>query len=160
MVRGGVRLGVDVGTVRVGVAASDPHGLVATPVETVPRDQTAARNPTGGTDLDRIAAIAAERDAVEVIVGLPISMSGREGPAADAARTYAAALAARLAPVPVRLVDERLTTVSATRELRRAGVGARRGRSVIDQAAASIILQSALDIERGTGVPPGTLVCP
>ena len=154
MVRGGVRLGVDVGAVRVGVAASDPHGLVAAPMETVLRD------PTGGNDLDRIAAIAAERDAVEVVVGLPISMSGLEGRAADAARTYAAALAARLAPVPVRLVDERLTTVSATRELRRAGVAARRGRAVVDQAAASIILQSALDIERGTCAPPGTLVCP
>ena len=149
-----MRLGVDVGAVRVGVAVSDARGLVATPTETVPRD------PTGKTDIERIAAIAAERDAVEVIVGLPLSMSGREGPAADAARTYAAALAARLAPVPVRLVDERLTTVSATRELRRAGVAARRGRAVIDQAAASIILQSALDIERGTGMPPGSLINP
>ena len=87
-------------------------------------------------------------------------MSGREGTAAEAARTYARALAARLAPVPVRLVDERLTTVSAARELRRAGVAQKKGRAVVDQAAASIILQSALDIERGTGAPPGALVSP
>jgi putative Holliday junction resolvase len=149
-----VRLGVDVGAVRIGIAVSDPHGLVATPVETVPRQQT------GAGDLDRIAAIAAERGAVEVVVGLPTSLSGREGPASAAARSFAIALAARLAPMDVRLVDERLTTVSATRELRRAGVNQRKGRAVVDQAAASIILQSALDIERGTGAPPGTLVRP
>ena len=153
-VRTGVRLGVDVGAVRVGVAASDPRGLMAAPVETVPRD------PAGTADLERIAALAAERGAVEVVVGLPRSMSGREGPAARAARSYARALAVHLTPLDVRLVDERLTTVSATRDLRRAGVRERKGRAVVDQAAASIILQSALDIERGTGAPPGTLICP
>lgn len=155
-----MRLGVDVGAVRIGIAVSDPHGLVATPVETVARDPAPPREPTAGRDLDRIAAIAAERGAVEVVVGLPTSLSGREGPASAAARSFAIALAARLAPVDVRLVDERLTTVSATRELRRAGVNQRKGRAVVDQAAASIILQSALDIERGTGAPPGTLVRP
>ena len=171
-VRAGVRLGVDVGTVRVGVAVSDPRGLVATPVETVLRDPAGARDragardiagaseQAGGRDLERIAAIAAERKAVEVIVGLPTSMSGREGPAAAAARSFAHALATRLAPTDVRLVDERLTTVSAAGELRRSGVAQRKGRSVVDQVAASIILQSALDIERGTGAPPGTLVPP
>ena len=149
-----MRLGVDVGAVRIGVAVSDPRGLVATPVETV------LRQPAGAGDVERIAAIAAELDAVEVVVGLPTSMSGREGPAAAAVRTYANTLAAWLAPLPVRLVDERLTTVSATRELRHAGIGQRKGRPVVDQVAASIILQSALDIERGTGAPPGTLVSP
>jgi putative Holliday junction resolvase len=152
--RRGVRLGVDVGDVRVGVAASDPGGVAAVPVETVRRDSRS------GTDLSRIAALADERDAVEVVVGLPRSLSGAEGPAAAGARDYAALLAARLAPLPVRLVDERLTTVTATRQLRSAGVSQRKGRAVVDQAAAAIILQSALDIERSTGRPAGQLVDP
>lgn len=146
--RTGVRLAVDVGSVRVGVAVSDPHGLVATPLETVSRSRQ-------GEDLHRIAALVAEREASEVVVGLPRSLSGREGPSAVAVREYAARLAAVVAPVPVRLVDERLTTTSAERGLREAGVSSRRGRSVVDQAAAATILQSALDTERGTGRPPG-----
>jgi putative Holliday junction resolvase len=147
--RRGVRLGVDVGSVRIGVAASDPDGLVASPVETVPRDRT------GDADVERIAVLAAERAAVEVVVGLPRSLSGHEGSAAGVARDYARRLASRVAPVAVRLVDERLTTVSAQRGLRDTRVRGRKGRSVIDQAAAVIILQSALDTERGTGLPPG-----
>ena len=152
--RPGVRLGVDVGSVRVGVAASDPAARTAVPVETVRRD------PRGERDLDRVAALAAERRAVEVLVGLPRSLSGAEGPAAAAARRYAERLAARLAPTPVRLVDERLSTVSATRDLRAAGVGSRRARTVVDQAAAVVILQGALDAERATGHPPGAVVEP
>lgn len=139
----GVRLGVDVGSVRVGVAASDPAGLLASPVVTL------ARDPRGGRDLDALAALVAERDAVEVVVGLPRSLSGREGPAVTAAREYADALAHRVAPVPVRLVDERLTTVVAERGLRDAGRSGRAGRAVVDQAAAVAILQLALDVDRG-----------
>ncbi len=149
--RTGVRLGIDVGTVRVGVAASDPHGLVATPVETVRRS---ARDD----GIRRILALATERDVVEVLVGLPRSLSGGEGPAARAARDYATVLARAIQPVPVRLVDERLSTVTATRGLRDTGVDAKRGRAVVDQVAAAIILQSALDLERGTGRPPGELL--
>lgn len=145
--RRGVRLGIDVGSVRVGVAASDPDGLLASPVETV--------RPG---DLDRVAELVAERGAFEVVVGLPRSLSGGEGASAAAAREYASSLAARLVPVPVRLVDERLTTVSAERGLRASGVRARRGRSVVDQAAAVVILQHALDAERATGKPPGQTV--
>ncbi|MBB6473435.1 Holliday junction resolvase RuvX [Sphaerisporangium rubeum] len=144
--RRGVRLGVDVGSVRVGVARSDPSGLLATPVETVRR---------GRGDLARIAAIAAEHEAVEVVVGLPTSLSGRESHAAAAAREFAARLAARLAPTPVRLYDERLTTVSAQADLRSSGVRARNQRDVIDQAAAVVLLQAALDAERASGLPPG-----
>lgn len=147
--RRGVRLGVDVGTVRVGVAVSDPGGLLATPVETV------ARDAAGGRDLARIAALVRERDALEVVVGLPRSLSGREGPAAAAARAYAQELAARVTPVPVRLVDERLTTVTAQRGLRERGISARKGRAVVDQLAAVVLLQNALDTERATGSPPG-----
>lgn len=147
--RRGVRLGVDVGSVRVGVAASDPSGLLATPVETVPRD------PAGDADQVRIAEVATERAALEVVVGLPRSLSGGEGPAAVAARAYAVRLAILLAPIPVRLVDERLTTRDAHRALRDSGVAGRAQRAVIDQAAAVLILQSALDAERASGRPPG-----
>ncbi|MFC0863903.1 Holliday junction resolvase RuvX [Sphaerimonospora cavernae] len=148
--RHGARIGVDVGTVRIGVARSDPSGLLATPVETVRR---------GRGDLDRIAEIVAEHEAIEVIVGLPTSLSGRESHAAAAAREFAARLAARLAAAigraSVRLVDERLTTVAAQRGLRSSGVRSRDQRGVIDQAAAVILLQAALDGERATGRPPG-----
>jgi putative Holliday junction resolvase len=144
--RPGVRVAVDVGTVRIGVAASDPDGLIASPVVTLPR---------GRGDLERLAAIVSERAAVEVLVGLPRGLSGRDGAAAAAARQFAARLAGAVAPVPVRLVDERLSTVAAERRLRETGVRGRRRRSVVDQAAAVVILQSALDAERSSGGPPG-----
>ncbi len=142
----GVRLGLDLGSVRIGVAVSDPSGMLATPVETVQR---------GKGDLDRIAAIVAEYEALVVLVGLPRSMSGGEGPAATGAREWAATLAGHLAPTPVCLVDERLSTVSAARDLRSSGKSAKKGRGVIDQAAAVVFLQTALDTERATGTPPG-----
>jgi putative Holliday junction resolvase len=156
--RPGVRVGIDVGTVRVGVASSDPSGLLATPVRTVPRDPQ--QEPTGAVprDLAELATIVAELGAIEAVVGLPRTLAGDEGAAAQAARTYAGRLAACIAPVPVRLVDERLTTVDAHRSLRESGVGGRRQRAVVDQAAAVLILQAALDAERGSGRPPGELV--
>jgi putative holliday junction resolvase len=154
--RHGVRVGVDVGTVRVGVAASDPGALLATPVRTVAR--TAVADAADAADLAEIADLVAELAAVEVVVGLPRTLAGAEGPAARAARTYAGRLAVRVAPVPVRLVDERLTTVDAHRSLRDSGVDGRRQRAVVDQAAAVLILQAALDAERSSGRPPGELV--
>lgn len=149
--RRGVRLGVDVGDVRIGVASCDPSGLIATPVETVPR---------GPGDLARLRALAAELDAVEVVVGLPRSLSGREGPAAAKARQFAGELAAVLGVdgVGVRLCDERLSTVSAEAHLREQGRKGQRRRAVVDQAAAVVILQNALDTERGTGRPAGEAV--
>jgi putative pre-16S rRNA nuclease len=147
-VRTGVRLGVDVGSVRVGVASCDPAGLIATPVETLRR---------GRADMTALARMVTERDVVEVVVGLPTSLSGRSGPAAVAVEEYAGELAGRLG-VPVRLVDERFSTVDAQRGLHASGVGTRKSRGVIDQAAAVIILQSALDAERSSGAPPGRLV--
>jgi putative Holliday junction resolvase len=149
-------VGIDVGSVRVGVAASDPSALLATPVRTVRRDPDGAADTP--TDLEEVAAIVAELDAVEVVVGLPRTLSGAEGAAAEAARTYAGRLSVRIAPVPVRLVDERHTTVDAHRNLRESGVDGRRQRSIIDQAAAVLILQAALDAERNSGRPPGELV--
>lgn len=123
--------------------------MLASPVETVPR---------GRGDLRRIASIAADRDALEVLVGLPRALSGTEGPAAESARTFASALARQVAPRPVRLVDERLSTVRATKAMRESGVSERAGRARVDQAAAVVILQDALDQERASGVPPGELV--
>lgn len=148
-VRRGVRLGVDVGTVRVGLAASDPHAVLASPVETLRR---------GEGDLDRIAAECRDREAIEIVVGLPRSLSGGLGPAAKAATDYAIEVTRRVAPVPVRLVDERLTTVSAHRALHDSGRKGRKHRQVVDQVAAVMILQYALDTERENGLPPGELL--
>lgn len=142
------------GAVRVGLASSDPDGLLATPLETL------ARGKGSSSDVDGIARIVRDRSVVEVVVGLPRSLSGAEGTSARAARAYAVEIAQRVAPVPVRLVDERLSTVSAHQALREAGVKGRRQRTVVDQAAAVVILQSALDAERASGRPPGVSVVP
>ncbi len=140
----GRRLGVDVGTVRIGVAVSDPDAILATPVETVARDRT----KTSDRHLRRLVALVADYDAVEVVVGLPRTLADRAGPSARDAVELADLLAERIAPVPVRLADERLTTVAAQRGLREAGVTSRGQRSVIDQAAAIAILQGWLDQRR------------
>ncbi len=136
------------GTVRIGVACSDPEAILATPVETVRRDRS-------GKHLRRLAALAAEFEAVEVVVGLPRTLADRTGPSAIDAIELAEQLARRIAPTPVRLADERLTTVAAQRSLRAAGVRAREQRAVIDQAAAVAILQSWLDQRRATLTGPG-----
>ena len=131
----GVVLAVDVGTVRVGVAASGPHRILASPVETV-----------AAPGHRRVAELVAERDAVLVVVGLPTSLRGTSTSAsADMARTWVAAFAPLVAPVPVELVDERLTTVTATAALRASGRSAKKQRAVIDQAAAVALLQGVLD---------------
>jgi len=137
----GRRLGIDVGTVRIGVATSDPDGILATPVETVARDR-------GGRHVRRLVQLVAEYDAVEVVVGLPRTLADRAGSSARDAIELADELARRLAPKPVRLADERLTTVSAQRSLREAGVRAKGQRAMIDQAAAVGILQTWLDQRR------------
>lgn len=148
--RSGVRLGIDVGTVRVGVARSDPHGMLATPLETVER---------GAGDLERILVLATEVQAMELVVGLPRALSGRETASTDDARGFAQQLA-QLASVPVRLVDERLSTVSANNAMRGAGRSQKKSRPVIDQVAAVIILQHALDHERAGSSLPGSIVNP
>jgi putative Holliday junction resolvase len=147
--RHGVRLGIDPGDARIGVARRDPTGFLATPLETVAR---------GKGDLARLARVVREEDVFEVVVGLPRSLSGAEGPAAVKTRGFAARLADRIAPVPVRLQDERLTTVSAEAMLRDRGKKGAERRAVVDQAAAVLILQHALDTERATGRPPGEIV--
>ena len=147
-VRVGVRIGVDVGTVRIGVARSDFHGILATPVSTVPR---------GDGDVAELIRISEEIEAIEVVVGLPIALSGRHTASTDDATRFAGqlAIASRL---PVRLVDERLSSVSANAALRASGRTSRNSRSVVDQVAAVIILQQALDFERSGDIPPGVLV--
>lgn len=146
--REGTRLGVDVGDARIGVAACDPLGLIATPVETVPAGEGAQ---------PRLLALIAEHEPIEVVVGLPRSLSGGEGPAAAKVRTFVAELAGKMS-VAVRLVDERMTTVSAESALRAQGRKGQRRRAVVDQVAAVVILQHALDSERATGRPAGELV--
>ncbi|RNE66563.1 Holliday junction resolvase RuvX [Cryobacterium tepidiphilum] len=148
-----MRLGVDVGKARIGVARCDLHAMLATPVETVPRDHA------GTADVDRIAGIAAELDVVEVIVGLPLALSGATTASTNDAVAFARALHAALT-VPVRLVDERLTTVTAQSALRSSGRSAKTQRPVVDQVAATIILQHALDSERASGRPAGSLLDP
>jgi putative pre-16S rRNA nuclease len=152
----GRRLGVDVGTVRIGVATSDPDGILATPVETVARDRRSAN----GKHIRRLVELIAELDVVEVVVGLPRTLADRTGASALDAIAVADALSSRLATVPVRLSDERLTTVTAQRSLREAGVRAKGQRSMIDQVAAVGILQTWLDQRRTaladtTGVADG-----
>ena len=139
----GVWFAVDVGIVRVGVARSDPRGVLAVPVSTLTRDVK------GGRDLTELEELVAEYEAVGVVVGLPRTLAGREGQSAEMARTYGAQLAQRLSPVPVEYLDERLTTVSAQRKLHQTGVRGRAGRSVIDQAAAVELLQHWLDTRSG-----------
>jgi putative Holliday junction resolvase len=131
-------MGVDVGSVRVGVAATDALGTMAFPVDTVTRGPAAAA---------MVAELGAQREAVAYFVGLPRKLSGEEGASAADARGFAAELA-ELAPVPVRLVDERFSTTTAQAAMMAAGRTSRQQRQVIDQAAAVVILESALDIER------------
>jgi len=134
----------------VGIARSDPDAMLATPIETVLR---------GTGDVDRIAELVAELDVFEVVVGLPIALSGRETASTDDARWFAGQLARRV-QVPVRLVDERLSSVAANSALRASGRNSKNSRSVVDQVAAVIILQYALDYERSANLAPGALVEP
>lgn len=152
----GVRLGVDVGQARVGLAATDPAGILATPVATLKRDTKDLR------DLHQIIDEATQRGAVRVYVGDPINLKGKKTASTDDAHRFALQLVALLAeaelPVQVRLIDERLSTVSASQKLHQAGVSSRNQRSVIDQLAAVAILEHALMLERNSGVNTGTLV--
>ena len=145
----GIRLGVDVGTVRVGVACSDASGVLASPVEVLQRD------PRHDRDIVRIAELARERGAIEILVGLPRPLRGGENASTGLARGYAATVARQVSPLPVRLVDERFSTVDATRALRASGKRGPAARAVVDAAAAVVLLQAALDTERITGNPVG-----
>ncbi|WP_426183125.1 Holliday junction resolvase RuvX [Microbacterium sp. TWP3-1-2b2] len=146
--RRGVRLGIDVGKARVGVARCDPDGMLAVPVETVPRSENS---------LARIAEIAAEYEPLEFVVGLPVNMRGEDTPSTADAREFAATLQ-QLTGVPVRMMDERLSTVTAHAALRSSGRTQRNSRSIVDQVAAVVLLQHAIDTEKSTGNPAGSVV--
>lgn len=148
--RRGVRVGLDWGDARIGVARCDPDGILATPYATV---------AAGEREVADLLAVLAEVEPVEVVVGLPTTLAGTEGPAARTVRERAGRLAAAT-PIPVRLVDERLTTVEASRRLREGGRRVREQRGVIDAAAAATILEHALSIERSRDAPPGALLLP
>ncbi|UFU04636.1 Holliday junction resolvase RuvX [Ruania suaedae] len=146
-----MRLAIDVGSVRIGVARCDPHGILSSPVRTVAR----SAQEDGVREL---TALVAEYEPIEVVVGLPRSLDGGEGPAARSVRAYCVALVRAIRPIPVRLVDERLTTVTAHQVLHQAGRKSKRHREVVDQVAAVTILEAALDAERRQGRPPGEIV--
>ena len=146
--RRGVRIGIDVGRARVGVARCDPDGMLAVPVETVPR---------GDTSVDRILAIAGDYDVLEYVVGLPVNMQGADTASTTDARDFAASLQQR-SGVPVRLVDERLSTVTANAALRSSGRTQKKSRSIVDQIAAVVLLQQAIDTEKSTGNPAGATI--
>jgi len=144
----GRRLGVDVGTVRVGVAICDPDGILATPLVTLARDNSTTQSDSAPSDMSEIAELVRVHDVVQVIVGLPITLAGKEGHAAALIRQYADGLAIVVDPVPVLLADERMSTVAAARRLSERGVRGKRQRAVVDQAAAVEILQGWLDTTR------------
>lgn len=150
-----MRLGLDWGEARIGVAACDPDATMAFPVATV---------SAGPGVHAAVAALVEQYEPIEIVVGLPRSLSGGEGPAAARVRAAALALVTDLraggSAVGVRLVDERLTTVQASRQLRAAGKRARAQRAVIDSVAAAGILEHALAVEGAGGTPPGELLSP
>ncbi|PDQ36125.1 MAG: Holliday junction resolvase RuvX [Candidatus Lumbricidophila eiseniae] len=179
--RRGTRLGIDVGRARIGVARCDADGILAVPVETVARvpeteayatasvgararadsAATTVRIPAGdggdSLDVQRIVALAREHDVIELVVGHPLSLAGRE----TASTRDAVGFAHRLqnaTGLPVRLVDERMSTVSASGHLHRVGKSTRQQRDVLDQVAAVIILQQTVDAERASGTAPGRVL--
>lgn len=148
--RRGTRIGVDVGRARIGVSRCDPDGMLAVPVETVPRDEHS---------IERIRAIVAEWEPLELVVGLPVNMRGEETASTTDARDFAAALQVATGR-DVRLVDERLSTVTAHAALRSSGRNQKNSRSIVDQVAAVVLLQHAVDTEKSTGNPAGALIDP
>ena len=146
--RSGVRIALDWGDVRIGVAACDPAGVLAYPVSTV---------RAGPDEITDLVVLVGEHAPIEVLVGFPRSLSGGEGPAAEKARERAGRLADAVR-VPVRLVDERLTTVTASQWLSQGGKRVKEQRELIDAAAAAAILEQALAFEQSRGIPPGELV--
>jgi putative Holliday junction resolvase len=133
----GTLMGLDLGTKTIGVATSDPDRKIATAVETIARTAFTA-------DARRLLALAAERNAVGFVLGLPINMDGSEGPRAQSTRAFARNFA-KLTDLPIALWDERLSTAAVERELIAADVSRAKRAAVIDQHAAMFILQGALD---------------
>ncbi len=143
----GVLIGLDLGTKTIGVAASDPDRRIAAPVETIARARF-------NHDAKRILALAAERKAAGLVLGLPINMDGSEGPRAQSTRAFARNLA-QLTELPIALWDERLSTAAVERALIEADASRAKRKAVIDAHAATFILQGALDrlARRQQGAP-------
>ncbi|WP_309075509.1 Holliday junction resolvase RuvX [Paenarthrobacter sp.] len=152
----GIKLGVDVGTVRVGLAICDPDGILATPFKTVSRDSKK------NSDVRVVVKHAAELPAVQIFVGLPRTMKGEERASAQMAMDYADLISNELLraglDIPVNLVDERLSTVTAHRNLHEAGMSSKNHRKVVDQVAAAGILQHAIDMQKARGTDVGRRV--
>lgn len=146
--RTGRRLAIDVGKVRIGVAASDFHSILASGVATVQR----------GADLDsavsELVQLIIEIEPIEIYVGYPISLSGLGSSSASDAVALASALASKI-DVPIRLIDERLTTVTAANALKTSGRDSKSGRKFIDQIAATVILEQAMEMEKNSDSAPG-----
>lgn len=126
-------LGIDHGEARIGVAATDPLGILAHPVETIDVRKVNA--------VDRIAALVLQRHVKTLVLGLPVRVDGTEGTAAEKVRAFGKKLATRLPELPLVFVDEAYTTMDAAAKLREAGRKAKQQKSVIDQAAAVGILE-------------------
>jgi putative holliday junction resolvase len=148
--RKGKRLAIDVGTVRIGLASCDPDGILSSPISALSRSESSFES------VQAIVSLVNELDVIEVLVGDPISLSGSATSSTRDARQLAAEIASVIS-VPVRLVDERLTTVSAQTKLRQSGISSRDAKSLIDSASAVEILEQALNTERSTGKAPGVL---
>ncbi|MEY4322264.1 MAG: Holliday junction resolvase RuvX [Actinomycetota bacterium] len=148
--RFGVRLAIDFGSTRVGIAKCDREGILATPlmVEPYSDDVTVAAT---------IASLASEYDCLEIILGNPINLAGDEAQAAQRVREFAQVLV-QTTDIDVRLVDERLTTAAARKQLQEAGYSTRTDKHLIDAAAAVILLEDALESERRQGRPAGELL--
>jgi putative holliday junction resolvase len=147
----GRRLAIDVGSVRIGLAICDPDGILSSPIPALGRS-----NELMDT-LQLVSELVAENSVIEVYVGDPISLSGGQSASTRDAREFAEKLAAQIS-VPIRLVDERLTTVTASAKLRISGKDAKQSRSFIDSASAVEILEQALATIRVSGKAPGQLV--
>jgi putative Holliday junction resolvase len=150
-VRLGRRFAIDFGSVRIGTAASDFHGILASPIETVSRT----------SDIEvcvrEILALISDVAPLEVYVGLPISMGGNKTQSTQEAIDFAKTLAGST-DISVRMIDERLTTVSSATALKASGKSSKEGRKIVDQIAATVILEQALQSERNSGVAPGIAI--
>ena len=149
MLRPGRRLAVDVGQARVGLAVTDIHAILASPLATVARLESA----TDSVD-SVIRALAELGEILEIYVGVPINLQGKSTPSTDNALTFAEALQ-KASDLEVRLIDERLTTSMANNQLKQIGKSQKDARSTIDQMAAVAILEFALSVEKNTGLAPG-----
>jgi len=149
LLRPGRRLAVDVGQARVGLAVTDIHAILASPLATVARLES-----TSDSVDSVIRALAEVGEILEIYVGVPINLQGKSTLSTDDALTFAEALQ-EASGLEVRLIDERLTTSMANNQLKQIGKSQKDARSTIDQMAAVAILEFALSVEKNTGLAPG-----